>query len=220
LPTKAKVAPSFSPFSSWSALSARCSPPTIPRTKTRPQPLPGRPVVRPSARHYQSRQDVFSQLLNGIRLTLELAFVVASCDSPFGDSRGGRRLPRGHLGRAAFPPVERLFGAPGVAVAGGCSSVTSKRRPMADDRRVERARLALGATRHPFPRLGHSATGISSPPLAKQARRGGGSYSSTSSHEVSLIAAALFNTSLRHRASVAWRHRGRRPPTVELGTML
>ena len=93
------------------------------------QPLIARARRRTPARDDESGQDVLSQLLVGIRLTLELGFVVGVVATALsvivGVSAG---FLGGCLGRTALAHLERLPGAPGAAPCSLCCSATCTER--------------------------------------------------------------------------------------------
>ena len=71
-------------------------------------PIAGLSLQPPSAQHLfgttQTGQDVLSQVLTGIRLTLELALAVGVIATVrLGDRRGHVGVPRRDLGRACCP---------------------------------------------------------------------------------------------------------------------
>ena len=119
MPTKAKVGVVlFGVF----VLTAIIGPLVTPYDPSYQNPSPAASMNAPSAAHLlgttQSGQDVLSQLLVGIRLTLELGLIVGVVATALAVIVGvSGRLPRRLLGRTAVAGHQRVPGDSGAAPA-------------------------------------------------------------------------------------------------------
>ena len=153
LPPKAKVGAILLGFFILIAIIGPLWPHTIRRYQN---PSPNLSLNAPSAAHLlgttQNGQDVLSQVLTGVRMTLELGIIVGVVATTIAvDRRDFRRLPGWHVGRRSLPPVQRLPGPARTAVADCAARVPAAKRPADNDFGPELPRLAMGRPDNPRP---------------------------------------------------------------------
>ena len=157
MPTKAKVG---AVLLGLFVLAAIIGPLVTPYDPSYQNPLPSLSLHAPYSAHLlgttQSGQDVLSQLLVGIRLTLELALIVGVVATALSVIVGRRgRLPRRRVGRAAVAGHERVPGHPGAAAAHRPARLPAAEGAGRDHPRAQCAWLAVGGQGDPSADAGH-----------------------------------------------------------------
>ncbi len=151
LPLKAKVG---AIMLGLFALIAIIGPFVAPYNPSFQNPNPALSLAAPSAAHWlgttQAGEDVLSQLLTGIRLTLELGLLVGVIATALSVLVGvTAALPRRVLGRAADADQQRIPGHSRAAAAHRLARLSAAHWADRDDPGASRTRLALGRTGHP-----------------------------------------------------------------------